>query len=140
MTIDFIASYRELLVYQMAVQGSIAVYRWAQPLLETSDIYLIRQFLTTSRAVHSHIATAWGQRRHRENFIADLSSAQWEAAEMQIWIEAAITAGYLTPNPGQDLYDHYRTLYTALDQLMATAAVVPNLPENLPANPLPATA
>lgn len=111
-----------LQVYQTAFQGSVAVSRWAQPLLETSEVYLIRQFLATSQAVCDHLASAWSQRPHREGFIAGLSNAQLEAAEMQTWIEAAIAAGYLAPDAGQDLYDHYRSLYTALDQLMAIAS------------------
>jgi four helix bundle protein len=121
-----------LQVYQMAFQGSVAVARWAQPLLETSEVYLIRQFLATSQAVCTHLAAAWGQQRHREDFIAALSTAQLQAAEMQTWIEAAIAAGYLAPDAGQDLYDHYRSLYTALDHLMATAstATIP-LEENV---------
>lgn len=111
-----------LQVYQMAFQGSVAVARWAQPFLETSEIYLIQQLLATSRAVCDHLAAAWSERRHLERFIAALSTAQLQAAEMQTWIEAAIAAGYLTPDAGQDLYDHYRSLYNALDQLMATAS------------------
>ena len=129
-----------LQVYQMAFQGSLAVSRWAQPLLETSEVYLIRRFLATSRAVCDHLASAWGQRRYREGFIADLSNAQLEAAEMQTWIEAAIAAGYLAPDAGQDLYDHYRYLYTAFDQLMATAATAPSLLEKTLEKPLPAIA
>ncbi|WOD37187.1 four helix bundle protein [Nodosilinea sp. E11] len=111
-----------LQVYQMAFQGSVAVARWAQPLLEASEVYLIQQFLATSQAVRAHLAAALGQRRHHEGFIAALSTAQLQSAEMQTWIEAAIAAGYLAPDAGQDLYDHYRSLYTALDHLMATAS------------------
>jgi len=93
-------------VYQMAVQGSVKLHRWAQPLLETSDIDLIRQVLATAQAVCVNITAAWGQRQCREGFIGNLSTAQLEASEMQIWIEAAIAAGYLDPDSGQDLYDH----------------------------------
>lgn len=121
-----------LQIYQMAFQGAGEVSRWAQPLLETSEDYLIQQFLATSQAVCAHLADAWGQRRHREGFITALSTAQLQATEMQTWIESAIAAGYLTPDAGQDLYDHYRSLYTALDQLMATTstATIP-LEENV---------
>lgn len=127
MTTDLIAFHRELQAYQMAVRGVVAIHRWGQPLLETSDIYVIQRCLATSRAVCDHMATAWSQKQHQDGIIADLSNAQLEASEMQIWIEAAIAAGYLDPDAGQDLYDHYRYLYTALDQLMATASTTPSL-------------
>lgn len=133
-------SCQELPVYQMAFQGSVDIYHWAQPRLETSDADLIRQGLATSLTVRAHIARAWGQRRHRESFIAGLSTAQLEAAEMQIWIENAVTSGYLDPDAGQDLYDHYRRLCMALDQLMAIASISPILLKKTRITPLPATA
>lgn len=140
MITNIILSHRKLQVYQMALQGSVAVDRWVQPILDISEVYLIRQCLATSRAVCAHLAAAWGQQRHRAGFIGSLSTAQLEATEMQIWIEAAIGAGYLDPDPGQDLYDHYRNLYTALDQLMATSSTPLSPPKTSPENALPATA
>lgn len=132
--------WQTLQVYQMSFQGSVEVSRWAQPLLETSDVYLIQQFLATSRAVCAHIAVSWGQQRDPAGFIGDLSTAQLQAAEMQTWIEAAISEGYLDPAAGQDLYDHYRGLYKALDQLMATVSAATLRLKTSPENVLPATA
>ncbi len=127
-------------VYQMAVQGSVAIHRWAQPLLETSEIDLIQQCLATSRAVHSYIVTAWSHKHNQESFIGNLSAAQLEAYEIQIWLEAAIAAGYLDPNSGQDLYDYYRNLYKTLDQLMEAALEAPKPIKKTLAPSFPATA
>lgn len=134
------ADYRDLSVYQMALQGSVTIYHWAQPLLETSEADLIRQLLATSRAICVHIAAAWSQRRHREGFIGHLSTAQLIATELQGWLEAAIVAGEFTPDIAQDLHEHYRALYIALDQLMAKALTVPHLARPSAATHLPATA
>jgi four helix bundle protein len=125
--------------YQMAVQGSVKLHKWAQPLLETSDIDLIQQCLATSRAIHSYITAAWSYKHNQESFIGNLSAAQLEASEMQIWIEAAIAAGYLDSHSGQDLYDHYRNLYKTLDQLMEDAlrAPKPIKKTSLPPSQLP---
>jgi len=84
---------------------------------------LTRQLLAASRAVRAHIAVAWGQRRNRVALMRQLSAAQLEAAETQIWIEAAIGAGYLAPTVGQDLNDRYFCIVAALDQLMELASV-----------------
>jgi four helix bundle protein len=127
-------------VYQIAAQGSVEIYRWAQPLLETSDIDLIQQCLATSRVVHTLIAAAWSHRYDQERFIGNLSAAQLEAFEMQIWLEGAIAAGHLAPNSGQDLHDHYRSLYKALDQLMEAALAAPQPLEKTPTSPFPVTA
>lgn len=124
-----IQSFQELQVYQLAFRCSVEVYELAQAFPENPDSYLTRRLLATSRAVRAHIARAWGKRRvgiawpeaNRLALINQLSLAQLEAAEMQTWIEAAVAVGYLDGAAGQDLYDHYRCIFAALDQLMENA-------------------
>ena len=114
-------SFRDLQVYQLAFDGSVDLYHLIHPFPEGFDVHLARKLLSTSCAVRANIAAAWGKRRHLAALIDHLSMAQLEAAEMQIWIEAAIGAGYLTADAGQGLYDRYRCIDVALDQLMASA-------------------
>ncbi|WP_169613716.1 four helix bundle protein [Nodosilinea sp. P-1105] len=118
---NFVHSYRDLQVYQLAFEGSVDLYRLIHQFPQGFDTYLAAKLLSTSRAVRANIAAAWGKRRNLAALIGHLSTAQLEAAEMQIWIEAAIAAGYLTAGVGQGLYDRYRCIYVALDQLMASA-------------------
>jgi four helix bundle protein len=117
----FVYSFRDLQVYQLAFEGSVDLYRLIQQFPQGFDTYLAGKILSTSRAVRANIAVAWGKRRNLEALIDHLSTAQLEAAEMQIWIEAAIGAGYITADVGQGLYDRYRCIYVALDQLMTSA-------------------
>ena len=119
----FVHSFRDLQVYQLAFEGSVELYHLIQQFPQGFDIYLAGKMLSTSRAVRANIAAAWGKRRNLEALIGHLSTAQLEAAEMQIWIEAAICAGYLNADAGQGLYDRYCCIYVALDQLMASAVV-----------------
>lgn len=135
-----IQSFRDLQVYQLAYKCSVEVYTLVQTFPENSNPFLTRQLLATSRAVRAHIVAAWSQRRNRETLIGKLSAAQLQAAEMQTWLEAAIGAGYLDGETGQDLYNRYRQLYTALDQLMVTAPTGSTRLEKTPKNNLPATA
>jgi four helix bundle protein len=136
-----IQSFQNLQVYRLAYNCSVEVYTLAQQFPEDANHYLTCQILATSRAVRAHIAAAWGQRRHREILLSKLSAAQWQAAEMQTWLEAAIVAGFVDGETGQVLYDRYRQLYTALDQLMATASSTDSTRlEHPPENSLPATA
>lgn len=117
----FVHSFRDLQVYQLAFGGSVDLYHLSQQFPEEGNLHLTRKLLATSRAVRANIAAAWGKRRDPVTLIGHLSTAQLEAAEMQIWIEAAIGAGYLTADVGQGLYDRYCCIYVALDQLMASA-------------------
>ncbi|MEO0827711.1 MAG: four helix bundle protein [Cyanobacteria bacterium J06642_9] len=120
----FIYSFQDLQVYQLAFRCSVEVYDLAKQFPETPDACLTHQLLATSRAVRAHIAAAWGKRRDPVALISQLSTAQLAAAVMQSWIEAAIGAGYLDAEVGQDLYDRYRCIFLALDQLMENGAVV----------------
>ena len=118
--------FQDLQVYQFACQCAVEVHDLVQQFSEDSHPFLTQQCLSTSRAVCAHIAAAWGQQRlgpawaavNRTTLIGQLSAAQFEAMEMQIWLEAAICSGCLEAAVGQDLYDRYRCLIVTLDQLM----------------------
>lgn len=120
----FVHSFQDLQVYQLAFEGSVDLYRLSQPVAEAANLPLTRKLLATSHAVRANIAAAWGKRRDLVALMGHLSEAQLAAADMQLWLEAAIGAGCLTANTGQDLSDRYRCIYLALDHLMenATAA------------------
>ncbi|MBW4652146.1 MAG: four helix bundle protein [Kaiparowitsia implicata GSE-PSE-MK54-09C] len=120
----FVHRFQDLQVYQLAFACSADLYRLTQPSNKEADLPLAHKLLATSRAVRANIAAAWGKRRDLVALIDHLSMAQLAAADMQIWIEGAIGSGHLTAEAGQDLYDRYRCIYLALDQLMenATAA------------------
>jgi four helix bundle protein len=119
---DFIHSYQELQVYQLAFRCTMAVYQLSRRFPEEEKPLLTRQTLTASRSVCASIAEAWGKRRYRKAFVAKLSDAQAEAAEMQTWVQVAIRCGYLDPEQGQELFGHYRTIFAALERLADNAA------------------
>ena len=120
---DFIHSYQELQVYQLAFNCSMEVYRLSRGFPEEERDLLTRQLLRASRSVCANIASAWGKRRYRKAFVAKLSDAQAEAAEMQTWVQIAIRCGYLDCEAGQELFGHYRTIFAALDRLADNVSV-----------------
>ncbi|MEL6383265.1 MAG: four helix bundle protein [Cyanobacteria bacterium J06626_18] len=135
-----IRSFRDLQVYQLAFRYSVEVYDLVQHFPQGFDRYLAQQLLARSQAVRTNIAAAWGQRRDRTALINCLCAAQLEAAEVQIWIEAAIGVAYLDTEVGQDLGDGYRYLFATLDQLMASASLGAKRLEESEFSTLPATA
>lgn len=121
---DFIHSYQELQVYQLAFNCSMEVYRLSRGFPDEEKELLMRQSLRASRSVCANIASAWGKRRYRKAFVAKLSDAQAEAAEMQTWVQIAIRCGYLDCEAGQELFGHYRTIFAALDRLADNVSVL----------------
>ena len=120
---DFIHSYQELQVYQLAFNCSMDIYRISREFPEEEKDLLTRQSITASRSVCASIAEAWGKRRYRKAFVAKLSDAQSEAAAMQTWVQVAIRCGYLDSEAGQELFGHYRTIFAALERLIENASV-----------------
>ncbi|NEQ29564.1 MAG: four helix bundle protein [Leptolyngbya sp. SIO4C5] len=120
---DFIHTYQELQVYQLAFNCVNEVYHLSRSFPKEEEALLTRQTLTASRAVCASIAEAWGKRRYRKAFVAKLSDAQAEAAEMQTWIEIAVLCGYLSREVGQELSGQYRLIFAALERLIENASV-----------------
>lgn len=132
-------TFQDLRVYQLAFRCSADVYHFVQRFPE-AERPLALKLLSTAHAVRAQIAAAWGQRRNCTELLLKLSAAQLAAMEMQRWLEAAIAFGYLDVDAGQDLYDRYRNLDAALDQLMETAAMGASRLEASFAGDLPASA
>lgn len=120
---DFIRSYQELQVYQLALRCTNQLYHLSRQFPEEEKPLLTRQFLSASRSVCTNLAEAWGKRRYRGAFVAKLSDAQSEAAEMQTWIEIAVRCGYVDTEIGQELFGHYCTIFAALECLVENASV-----------------
>ena len=119
---DFIHSFQELQVYQLAFKCSAQIYFLSRDFPPEEQQLLTRQSLTASRSICASIAEAWGKRRYRKAFVAKLSEAQSEAAEMQAWVQIAVRCGYIGSEVGQELFGHYRTIFAALDRLMDNAS------------------
>ncbi len=115
--------FQDLRVYQLAFGCSADLYRLLQQFSESGNLPVARKLLATAHAVRANIAVAWGKRRDPVAMIDHLSAAQLAAADMQLWLEAAISVGCLTAEAGQNLYDRYRCIDLALDHLMENAAV-----------------
>lgn len=55
----------------------------------------------------ANIAEAWHKRRYANAFVAELSDAEAEAAETEVWLEMAVRCRYLDPTKAADLEQQY---------------------------------
>ncbi|MEM8809988.1 MAG: four helix bundle protein [Cyanobacteria bacterium P01_G01_bin.38] len=122
MSQDFIRTYQELQVYQLAFKGAMQIYQLSQQFPPEEESMLTQQMITASRSVCANLAEAWGKRRYHKAFIAKLNDAESEAAEVQTWIVFAVSCQYLEAEVGQDLLGQYRTIFAALGRLIENAA------------------
>jgi four helix bundle protein len=88
-----IRHFRDLDVYQNALETGLRVYELSKAFPESERYALTDQIRRSSRAVCANIAEAWRKRRYSAAFISKLSDSEGEAAETQVHIELAFRHG-----------------------------------------------
>jgi four helix bundle protein len=105
-----IKSYRDLHVYQNAMDAVMLVFEITKTFPREERYSLVDQVRRCSRSTCSNIAEAWRKRRYEAAFVAKLSDADTEAAETQVQLEIAWRAGYIDKVVFQDLDGRYEII------------------------------
>ena len=90
-----IQSYRDLRVYQAAMDAAMDIFQLSKSFPAEEKYSLTDQMRRSSRSVCANIGEAWRKRRYRAAFIAKISDSEAEACETQIWLEFALRCNYL---------------------------------------------
>jgi four helix bundle protein len=104
-----IKSYRDLRVYQNAMDAAMEIYEISKQFPIEERYSLIDQIRRSSRSVCANLAEAWRKRRYKAAFIAKISDVETEACETQVWLEFALKCGYIEKLVDKSLderYDH----------------------------------
>jgi len=83
-------SFRDPDVYQNALRLAVEVHEFCKKLPAEERYALADQMRRASRSTCSNISEAWRKRRYKASFVAKLSDAEAEAAEMQCWLDVAL--------------------------------------------------
>ena len=87
--------FRDLDVYQNALETGLRVYELSKKFPNDERYALTDQIRRSSRSVCANIAEAWRKRRYTAAFISKLSDSEGEAAETQVHMEFAVHHGYI---------------------------------------------
>jgi len=117
----FARSFRELEVYQNALQLSFEVHEFSKKLPMEERFVLADQMRRASRSVCSNITEAWRKRRYKAAFISKLSDAETEAAEMQCWLDLALKYEYLQEEKHGDWDQRYEGVMGQLVSMIRSA-------------------
>jgi four helix bundle protein len=104
-----IRHFRELEVYQLAMDSAMHIFEVSKFFPPEEKFSLTDQIRRSSRSVCANIAEAWRKRRYPNAFVSKLSDADAEAAETQVWLEFTFKCGYLNQTVVEELdrtYDH----------------------------------
>ncbi len=102
-----IRHFRELEVYQLAMDNAMRIFEVSKLFPKEERYSLTDQIRRSSRSVCANIAEAWRKRRYPNAFVSKLSDADAEAAETQVWIEFAVKCGYLVKNLADEFDQAY---------------------------------
>src|ERR671937_680714 len=107
MSRELVRSHRELEVYRLAFKTSMRIFAITKTFPAEERYSLTDQIRRSSRSVCANLAEAWRKRRYKAAFISKLSDAEGEAAETQVWLEFAVSCGYLDRDCAIPLYQTY---------------------------------
>lgn len=102
-----VQSYKELRVYQAAMQAAMRIFELTKSFPIEERYSLTDQIRTASRSVCANIGEAWRKRRYRAHFISKLSDSEGEAEETRVWLEISLNCGYMSEADASDLDQKY---------------------------------
>ena len=100
-----ISSFRDLRVYQAALELQQAVFEVTKAFPREEIYSLTDQLRRASRSVGANIAEAWQKRRYPAHFVSKLSDADGEQAETQHWITTAFACNYISESTRNNLME-----------------------------------
>ena len=109
-----IQKHTDLEVYKKAFDTAMEVFHASKRFPREEMYSLTDQIRRASRSICGNLAEAWRKRRYEAAFIAKLSDAEGEAAEVQVWIQFAVKCGYLERSAGEAFYKTYDSVLRML--------------------------
>ena len=115
-----IRSYRELRVYQSAMDAAIQIHELTRQFPVEEKYPLVDQIRRSSRSVCANLGEAWRKRRYPKAFVSKLNDAEREAEETRVWIEFSQKFNYISDEQAKELDGKYDKI---LGQLVKMAAI-----------------
>jgi four helix bundle protein len=111
---ESIKSHEDLVVYQIAFEAAMTIFKLSKSFPVEERYSLTDQIRRSSRSVCANLAEAWRKRRYQAAFIAKLSDCEAESAETQVWLKFAVKCQYLDVEQGRELYGIYNQVLGGL--------------------------
>jgi four helix bundle protein len=102
-----IQEHTDVEVYRKAFDGAMLIFAVTKKFPKEETYSLTDQIRRSSRSVCANLAEAWRKRRYKAAFVSKLSDAEGEAAETQVWLQFAVSSGYLEREGSASLYQKY---------------------------------
>ena len=91
-----IRSYRELRVYQAAMDAAMEIFEITKKFPPEEKFSLTDQIRKASRSVCTNMGEAWRKRRYPLAFVSKMSDSEGEAVGTRVWLEFSERCHYMT--------------------------------------------
>jgi four helix bundle protein len=116
-----IRDFKELRTYRLGFDGAMRIFENSKTWPKEERYSLTDQVRRSSRAVCSNMAEGWQKRLYVGTFVSKLSDSNAEAAETLVWLDFAVSCGYLDRHVRAELEKDYRQIIGGLTKMMAEA-------------------
>jgi four helix bundle protein len=117
-----IRSYRELRVYQSAIEAAVGIHEATKGCPAEERGGFVEVMRRAAAAVCTHIGTAWRRRRSEAEFVGQLSEAEGAAEAVRVCIELIARCGYVSGQQAGQLDDAYDKVLAQLARMSADPA------------------
>jgi four helix bundle protein len=118
-----IKTHRDLKVFQLSFEAGMEIFNISKSFPKEETYSLTDQIRRSSRSVSANIAEAFRKRRYPKSFVSKLSDSEAEAAETQVWLDYALSCGYISKGTHSTLNDKY-------DHILSMIVLMISKPEN----------
>ena len=102
-----IRSYKELRVYQAAIDAAMRIFEITKRFPTEERFSMVDQIRKASRSVCANIGEAWRKRRYPAHFVSKLSDSEGEAEETRVWLDLAFRCKYISEEEANELDQTY---------------------------------
>lgn len=111
--------FRDLKVYRLAFKLAMESFHESKHFPREEKFSLTDQIRRASRSVASNIGEGYRKKRYPKMFVAKMADADGEATETQVWLEFAMSCGYLSKNRELELRMAYEEVGRMLGGMIA---------------------
>lgn len=105
-----VRSFRDLVVYQLALEHAHLLYVRSKHFPKDERYRLTTQLRRSSSAVGPLLAEAWGRRIYPKAFLNTLTMALGESGETQAWLDHAMLRGYISESEYEQHNDAWQKI------------------------------
>jgi four helix bundle protein len=111
-------NYKDLMVYQKAFNLALNIFKVSENFDKAEKYSLTDQIRRSSRSVCANLVEAYRKRQYESYFISKISDADMENSETRVWLDFALSFGYLNHEIYADLFKLSEEIGRLLNHMM----------------------